>query len=50
MAGGGGGHGDEEHSLAYEFTHSFHIGSMALLSALLLEVFLFQLFCWRYFY
>lgn len=35
-----GGHGDDDHSLAYEFTHSFHIGSMALLSALLLETFL----------
>ncbi|XP_045177159.2 uncharacterized protein LOC123537489 isoform X2 [Mercenaria mercenaria] len=40
MAAGGGDHGHGEHSLAYEFTHSFHIGSMALLSALLLETFL----------
>lgn len=37
---GGGGDSGEAHSLAYEFTHSFHIGSMALLSALLLETFL----------
>lgn len=30
--------GHEEHDLLHELTHSFHIGSMAILSVLLAEV------------